>query len=281
MEYSTNKSFFNRRRLTFPRMFFYCLVYFGLASGSAFANGLADLQSALSRLQGTTAVSAEITNRFEQSRGSDDDVVVKNGLVKIKASDGENGLTVFYNAATLKLMDEESKAKAEDEDVETPTLMGLNNNMGTMDMRLKFSSAAHLEKRLMQATFVAEEDVEYQGQNLRKLKFDLPINAIISDKTTRKYVDKFDAFYNIIIDDVGNPVESELFFKGRGRAYIVLSVKAEVSNKSTYQVYGERLLQITNDYQGKFASSLWPDSEYSGGHELKVIETEEMLVKHP
>lgn len=248
---------------------------------NAFADGLADLQSALAKLQGTTAVPAEITNRFEQSRGSDDAVVVKNGFVKIKASDGKNGLIVFYDVGTLKLMDEESKAKAADEEVATPTLMGLNNNMGTMDMHLKFSSAAHLEKRLMQAAFVAEEEVEYEGQNLRKLKFDLPINAIISDKTTRKYVDKFDASYNIIIDDAGNPLESELSFNGRGRSYIVLSVKAEVSNKTKYKVHGKRLLQVTNDYRGKFASSLWPDSEYSGGHELQVLDTENMLAKQP
>ena len=162
MELSTNKSLFNRRYTHFSSKLFYGLLCLSLPSASVYADGLSDLQNALARLQGATAVSAEITNRFEQSRGSDDDVVVKNGFVKIKASDGENGLTVFYDAATLKLMDDESKAKAEDEDVETPTLMGLNNNMGTMDMRLKFSSAAHLEKRLMQATFEEEQEVEYQ-----------------------------------------------------------------------------------------------------------------------
>ena len=109
------------------------------------------------------------------------------------------------------------------------------------------------------------------------LGFELPMEAIISDKTTRKYVDKFDASYHITIDKEGNPVESEMSFKGRGRAYIVLSVKAELSAKSTYQVYGERLLQLTNEYEGTFKSSLWPDSRYSGGHELTVLENDKML----
>lgn len=243
-----------------------------LASSQSFASGLQDLQSALAKLKGNTPVSALVTNRFEQSRGSGDDLVVKSGEVTVKANDDEQGLTMRYDAQVLQLMDEEAKARAQDEDANTPTLMGLNNNMSTMDMRLKFSSAAHLEKRLMQARFVTEEAFEHDGEELRKLLFDLPINAIISDKTTRKYVDSFDAEYSIVVDGDGNPVASELTFNGRGRAYIVLSVKAEVSNRSTYQVHGERLLQMTNEYQGRFESSLWPDSEYNGGHQLTLIE---------
>jgi hypothetical protein len=269
----------NTNNNLFAHRLFISAVALSLVSTSALADGLSDLKSALAKLKGSTPVAAEITNRFEQSRGSDDDVVVKNGFVKLRASDSPNGLAVFYDAETLALMDLEAKARVEDEDVNTPTLMGLNNNLGTMDMRIKFSSAAHLEKRLMQATFVSEEEYDIDGTAHRKLRFDLPVDAIISDKTTRKYVDRFDAFYNIIIDSEGNPVESELSFKGRGRAYLVLSVKAEVSSKSRYQVHGERLLQITHEYQGKFESSLWPDSQYFGGHELALIDEQDMLAQ--
>lgn len=246
------------------------LICLSLSSVNSYAGGLEDLKAALSRLKGHTPVKAQITNRFEQARGSGADVDVKKGEVTVEASDNEQGLSVLYDANLLRLIDEEEKARVEDEDAQTPTLMGLNNNMGTMDMRVKFSSAAHMEKRLMQANLVSEEEIERDGQRLRKLQFDLPIDAIISDKTTRKYVDKFDANYSIVIDDSGYPVESEMSFKGKGRAYIVLSVKAEVSNRSTYQVYGERLLQMTNEYEGKFTSSLWPDSEYFGGHEMII-----------
>lgn len=266
------------KKLTTPLVV--SLFCVNLVSVNAYADGLADLKAALTQLKGNTPVSAKITNRFEQARGSGDDIEVKKGEVTVRASDNESGLSVLYDASILQLMDEEAKAKAEDEEAQTPTLMGLNNNMGTMDMRLKFSSAAHLEKRLLQASFLSEESLQRDGLTLRKLHFELPIDAIISDKTTRKYVDKFDASYNIIIDQAGFPVESEMSFKGRGRAYIVLSVKAEVSSRSTYQVHGERLLQISNDYRGKFTSSLWPDSEYFGGHELELLDTVDELTKH-
>lgn len=252
-------------------------VCLSVVSTSAFANGLTDLKAALERLKGATPVTAEISNRFEQVRGSDDDQEIKNGFVKIKASDNQDGMAVFYDSDTLALIDAEAKARADDEDAETPTIRGLDNNLNTMDMRIKFSSAAHLEKRLSQASLVSEEELELNGETFRKLRFELPMEAIISDKTTRKYVDKFDASYHITIDKEGNPVESEMSFKGRGRAYIVLSVKAELSAKSTYQVYGERLLQLTNEYEGTFKSSLWPDSRYSGGHELTVLENDKML----
>lgn len=245
--------------------------------GKAMADGLADLKNALANLKGNSPVTAQITNVFEQARGEGDEIVVKKGYVQVKASDDINGLQVFYDAQTLRLMDEESLAKAEDEDAPTPTLMGLNNNLGTMDMRLKFSSAAHLEKRISQSTFVSEKEIEHEGKTLRKLTFDMPMEAIITDKTTRGYVDKFDASYTIIIDANGNPVESELNFNGKGRAYIVLSVKAEVFSKSTYQVLNDRLLQMTNSYGGNFKSSLWPDSSYQGGHEMQLTQSSEML----
>lgn len=243
-----------------------------LFANTAQADGLSDLKQALSKLKGTTPVAARITNQIERFRGSGDDLDVKKGLVTITAFDDENGLVIRYDADTLQRIDTEARAKAEDETAPTPTIMGLDNNLNTMDMRMKFSAVAHLEKRLTQARFEFEEEIEYQGRTLRMLHFYLPINAIISDKTTRKYVDSFEAGYSIIIDEQGNPVESELLFNGRGRAYIVLSVRAEVSSKTTYQVFGERLLQMTNEYKGRFESSLWPDSEYSGGHQLEIID---------
>lgn len=246
-------------------------------SGHVLADGLSDLKNALANLKGNSPVTAQITNVFEQTRGEGDEVVVKKGYVQVKASDDVNGLQVFYDAQTLRLMDEESLAKAEDEDAPTPTLMGLNNNLGTMDMRLKFSSANHLEKRISQSTFISEEEIERDGVTLRELTFEMPMEAIITDKTTRGYVDKFDASYTIVIDENGYPIESELNFNGKGRAYIVLSVKAEVYSKSTYQVLNDRLLQITNQYGGNFKSSLWPDSSYEGGHEMQITQNSEML----
>ncbi|MBE1301201.1 MAG: hypothetical protein GJ680_14995 [Alteromonadaceae bacterium] len=132
-------------------------------SGHVLADGLSDLKNALANLKGNSPVTAQITNVFEQTRGEGDEVVVKKGYVQVKASDDVNGLQVFYDAQTLRLMDEESLAKAEDEDAPTPTLMGLNNNLGTMDMRLKFSSANHLEKRISQSTFISEEEIERDG----------------------------------------------------------------------------------------------------------------------
>ena len=140
-----------------------------------------------------------------------------------------------------------------------------------MDLLVMFTSTANIEKRLSQASFLLEDKVELNSITRRRLKFDLPMEAIISDVNTRKYVDKFTCSYHIIIDDEGNPLQSEISFKGSGRAYLVLSVKVEQSGTSHYKVYGDRLVQIYSEYNGVITTSLSPDYGFSGGHELTVL----------
>ena len=124
------------------------------------------------------------------------------------------------------------------------------------------TAASSIERMITLATFIDEQSFEQNGQNLRKLTFELPMNAIINDKRTREYVKKFASNYEVIIDDEGLPLSSTLTFSGKGRAYIVLSVKAHGYSKANYQVVNQRLVQTMEENGSTFDSTFGYSERY-------------------
>jgi hypothetical protein len=233
-----------------------------LISHNAIADGLSDLKGALERLNGSELITAYYQSQFLEISDADDedDRKENNGLVKVQISDSEQGLQVTYDQAVMNKIEAESMQKSLDEKSDTPTLNAVRDINATR-MRNLLSAAPNLLRRIAKAEFVGEEQHEFEGQPARLLTFSLPLEAIIDDKKTREYVSKFEGKYSILIDDNGVPLESKTQFKGKGRAFVILSVKANSSNYNRYQVIDNRLVRVHNEYRREFSSTFGDNLE--------------------
>lgn len=225
-----------------------------MTSHTAMADGLSDLRAALSRLQGNSPISARLESTIIDNRGDGKDKVVKNGNVEVNLKDGEHGLQVTFSNHVLKSADEESNLRIKDEEADTPTLNAVDRLEAT-ELRTYLSSSSSLLRRLDQAMFIDEQEVVYYGEVVRVLNFELPMKTIVSDKRTREYVDEFEGKFQVIIDDEGVPLETQLNFKGEGRAYIVLSMKAYGTGTTKFKVVDERLVTMHQELTTRFEST--------------------------
>lgn len=218
------------------------------------ADGLADLNRALTLLNNNNPITATLTatNYYQQGEGKEK--VVRNGKAEIILNDSDQGLQITYSKEILSKLELESRQRIKNEDADTPTLNAIDSNRAT-ELKSTLSAAPGIERTLAQATFLSEEQVIVDEKTLRQLNFELPVSSIIRDKRTRKYVKKFQSQYSVIISDTGVPLTTELTFSGRGRAYLVLSVKADGYERTTYQVVNQRLVKISNEGGSKFDST--------------------------
>lgn len=249
-------------------------------SHSVCADGLADLQQALASLEGTTPISATLTNTFTEKRGEGKDLKEQQGSADILLNDDGLGLQITYSKAILAAMDEEARQKLEDEDVPTPTQDAVNN-LEASELKTTLSAAGNLQRFIQKATFQREEKQQCEQGEIRELSFDLPLEAVISNKKVRGYVNDFDGQYKIWIDQQGFPLKSALSFSGSGRAFIFFSMEAQTHATTHYQVVGNRLVILDREYYRAYDSS-WDTSETRGKESLVLhqpqISTDSPLV---
>ena len=129
------------------------------------------------------------------------------------------------------------------------------------------TASTNLSQFLERAEFLSERIDVFNQENVRVLAFDLPMEVLIYNKRTRKYVDDFSARYEILIRDDGTPIKSELNFQGSGSAYMILSVEAYGKNTEFYQVVNDRLV-VTKRATTNGSKSFFGDFERN---EEKVI----------
>lgn len=233
-----------------------------LLSHNAIADGLTDLQAALERLDGSDPISVSYETQFLVVSDADDedDRKENNALVRVHLTDSEQGLQITYSQAVMARIEAESMQKILDEETDTPTLNAVEDINAT-EMRDLLSASASLKRRIAKAEFVGEEQQEFDGQSVRLLTFNLPLDAIIDDKKTRDYVNKFDGKYTILIDSDGVPLESKTKFEGKGRAFVILSVKVNSSHYNRYQIIDDRLVRVLNEYHREFSSTFGDNLE--------------------
>ncbi len=219
-----------------------------------YADGLADLKQALERLQGRGPISAVLEATIIDNRGKGEDKVERNGQVAVDLEDGESGFKITFSHHVLNQVDVEANEKIKDEEANTPTLNAVNR-IDAAELKTILSSASSLLRRLELARFIDEQAVVYDGRAVRVLNFDMPIETLVRDKRTREYVDNFKGNFQVIIDDDGTPIETQLDFKGDGRAYIVLTAKASGSGVSKFKVIDQRLVTMHQEMTTKFEST--------------------------
>lgn len=233
------------------------------------ASSLEKLQERLAQLTGTTPISALFSNQIENIRGEGDDQRIRTGQASLEISDDGSGLQVHYSQSLLSLVEQEQRAKTEDEEVNTPTLMALDG-LDAIDLQTMLSAANSLERALLSSEYVGvlEQSETTEGQTV--LQFDLPLEAIIDDKKTREYVNKFEGQLFITVAEDGTPLHSTISFQGKGRAYVLMSISAWLERKTEYALMGDRLLQVSREGKGGFSTSFFPDTSWSSSETLTV-----------
>lgn len=254
-------------------------AYCALAlSHSAYADGLSDLNSTLDRLAGTAPISATLHSSFVEHEGKGKEREKKEGKVSVSLSDGQDGLMITYSNDVLTLIEKEAHLRVEDEEAKTPTLSAVNG-IRTTDLNNRLSASESMKRQLKRAEFVEETPAELNGKAVRKLTFSLPMEAMITSKKVREYVSKFSGSYHIMIDDKGTPLQSRLTFKGKGRAYIVLSMEASGDNTLTYTVVEDRLVTLRSENKTAYKSTFGA-SETVEIDELELQLDDAALVKN-
>ena len=237
------------------------------------ADTLSELKQTLNLLNNTSPISATLTTTNFYQQGEGKDKVIRNGNAAVNISDSSKGLQVIYSSEILSKLEAEASERVKNENAETPTLNVINSN-GATKIKSILSAAPSILRTITQAKFTNEETVNINGKNLQQLNFTLPVSAIISDKRTREYVKKFDSQYSVIIDENGIPLSTTLNFSGKGRAYIVLSVKASGFEQSHYKVINQRLVRVSNESGSSFDST-FGYSQRKSNEVLTIINNQE------
>lgn len=242
---------------------------FLLSSFNLYADGLSDLQSTLAKLNGNTPLSATVESSYTEKRGKRKKQKTKTGLIQVQLSDNLHGLKLIYSSETIEKLEQEATNKEKDEDAKTPTLNAVNG-VGVAEMNTMLSAAPHLLRSLKKATYINEEVVLYNDNNVRQLNFTLPLEAIIENKEVHEYVDDFEGEFKVLISDTGLPLETSTTFTGSGSAYIFFTMDLTQTNTSTFKQVDNRLVNVKKTFESK-RSSTWGDTE-SQGYKILILQ---------
>lgn len=250
--------------------YFLTTLLLSLCSYHSYADGLTDLNKALIKLEGKSSISAILQSAFTEERGRKKKIKITSGLAHVQLLDDLKGLQVTYSNEVLTQLEEEENEKERNEEANTPTLNAIND-IEASDLRAMLSAAPKLSRSLIKAQFLREEAITYQEEDARILHFNLPLEAIISDKDVRAYVSEFEGKYKVIIDKNGVPLQAKLTFEGSGSAYIFFKLSINQSRTYFYRVIDDRLVNYRNEYTRK-QKSTWDKRNSSGFNELTINE---------
>jgi hypothetical protein len=212
---------------------------------AARADGLAELRSALARLQAQTPLKATLDVRTTERHGEGADAAEKPGQASVALEDGARGLQVLYAKDTLARMDAESRQLVRDPKAKTPTVWALAK-LEPAEVLPMVSAAPALSRRLDEAVFASEKADAWSGKPARLLAFTLPITRLSEEQ--RKYVKEFDGTLSVWIGADGAPLASEVHATIKGRAFVVISFEAIDDTSATYGVIGDRLVTLRSEH---------------------------------
>lgn len=251
--------------ITFQCKSLYIALVFSSIPSLCFADGVADLNKVLDKLNNDTPIQVELSAAFSDVFDEDK----KSGEITVNLSVNHHGFNTTYNAKTLESMSQESIEKSRDEDKKSPTIDAANK-LNTVDLHRMLSAAENLQHFLYNAEFIEERYVVEDGQSFKQLSFNIPMESLVRNKKTRQYVDDFESQYNLWLDMNGIPVKSHLTFQGKGSAYVFFSLEAYGENTSQYKVVNNRLIEFERISKNG-SKSVFGDFERSEQKEIKVI----------
>ena len=231
-------------RLSNTVRFALAIAGFVLSATGAHADGLTDLKTALTRLQGQTPLKAvlEISRSSRQGEGKELEESVSKATVTLE--DGARGLQVLYGKDLLARVEAEANAKEKDAKAKTPTLSAMGD-IGAGELRPMILAAGTLARRMEKAVFKSEEVQAYAGKPARLLSFEFPLESL--PEKDRKYIKQYEGSLDIWIAADGTPLASHSKDKVSGRAFVVISFESNNDEQSVYSVVGQRLVMVRKE----------------------------------
>jgi len=224
-----------------------CLAAAGLLSmlcGVARADGLADLNAALARLQGQSALKAQVESKTWRKEGEGKDAQEDSGQASVAVEGGASGLQVLYGKDLLAKVEAEQRAKVKDPKTKTPTGFALCEMKAT-ELRTMVSAAGALSREIEEAEFSGEKIDSYKGKPARMLSFTLALDKV--PEKDRKYVKKFEGGIDVWIAADGTPLASAFRLDLSGRAFVVVSFTQKIDETRQYGVSGDHLLLLRKE----------------------------------
>ena len=215
-----------------------------LTFGAAHADGLGDLKSALTRLQGQAPLKAQVDaktwNRQSDGKTNED----TQGAASVTVEESAKGLSVLYSKDMLSKLESEERNKERDAKAKTPTLSALNE-VNSSALRPMLFAASGLSRSLEKAIFKSEKIDVFNGRPARQLNFELTQEKL-SEKD-RKYLKKFEGALDVWIAEDGTPLGSRSSQSVSGRAYVVVSFEFKNEEEWVYAVVGDRLIALRKE----------------------------------
>ncbi|KAB8063087.1 MULTISPECIES: hypothetical protein [Janthinobacterium] len=217
---------------------------FSMVCGTARADGLADLNAALARLQGLSPVKAQVESKSWRKEGEGKEAEEDSGQATVAVESGPAGLQVLYGKDLLAKVEAEQRAKVKDPKVKTPIGFALGEMKAT-ELRAMVSAAGALSREIDEAVFSSEKADSYKGKPARLLSFTLSLDKV--PEKDRKYVKKFDGGIEVWIAADGTPLASQFHIDVSGRAFVVVSFTQKTDETRQYGVQGDRLLLLRKE----------------------------------
>ncbi|MBR7799674.1 hypothetical protein KDM90_06655 [Undibacterium sp. FT137W] len=208
------------------------------------ADGLNELKSALTRLQGQTPLKAQIEAKTWNRQGEGKELEETHGSASVSVEENPRGLHVSYSKEMLAKLDSEEKLKEKDSKAKTPTLAALSE-VNSSALRPMLSAAGGLSRILEKANFKSEREDLFAGKPARVLNFEMSIDKLTEKE--RKYMKKFDGQIDVWIAADGTPLASRTKQIVSGRAFVVISFEMKNEEEWIYTTIGDRLVAVKKE----------------------------------
>ncbi|MFC3178610.1 hypothetical protein [Undibacterium amnicola] len=235
------------------------------ATTLAHADGLADLKTALTRLQGQTPLKAVVEAKTWNRQGEGKDQEETHGLASVSVEESPRGLHVLYSKDMLAKLEVEERQREKDKKAKTPTLSALNE-VNSSALRPMISAAGSLSRSLEKANFKSEKLDVFNGKPARLLNFEMSMDKL--SERERKYLKKFDGQIDVWIAADGTPFASRLTQAVSGRAYVVISFEMKNEEEWIYGTVGDRLVALKKESKNSGAGM----GEKSEGKVTKTLQ---------
>jgi hypothetical protein len=215
-----------------------CALAANLFCGMAHADALADLKSALLRLQGQAPLKATLDLKNWHRLGEGKEASETEGRASLAMDDGPRGLQVLYGKDMLARIESEASARGKNPDAKTPTQDAVRE-LDAAGLRSVVSAAPALLREIDGARYTGEKIDAFGGKPARQLSFEFSI-ANLSERE-RKYAKKFEGNLDIWIAEDGTPLASRMRQSASGRAFVVVGFEQQMNEDRVFGLVGDRL----------------------------------------
>ncbi|PRC93244.1 hypothetical protein [Solimicrobium silvestre] len=216
-----------------------CAALISFAPQLSYADGLADMKSALTRGQGQTPVKAIFDVKIKNREGEGKELEETNGLANVMVEDNAHGLQLQFGRELMSKLDLEQRTQEHDSKAKTPTVTAAKELSSTEAQHMLYA-ASSISRSLEKAVFKSERAESWNGKPARLLSFEYSQDKM-SEKD-RKYVKKFNGTVDIWIAQDGTPLASRKLMTVSGSAMIVISFESSNEESEVYAMVGDRLI---------------------------------------